>query len=105
MTAQSPRFLALALESDRSFISYAILGLYSLLSLHWLYLVFQLSREQKELDAIYPLLESIGEGGITSREGHVFINDDQLPGGLFSEYLGNLVTKSRHQSEGELDHG
>jgi hypothetical protein len=98
-------FLALTLESDRSYISYVILGLYSLLSLHWLYLVLQLSSEQKGLDAIYPMLESIGEGGLTNREGRVFINDDQLIDSMFSEYLGNLVTKSKHQTEGELDHG
>ena len=40
-------FLSLALDSDRSYISYVILGLYTLLSLHWLYLVLELSTDQK----------------------------------------------------------
>jgi hypothetical protein len=98
-------FLTLTLDSDRSHISYVILGLYGILSLHWFYLVLQLSSEQKHLDEIYPMLEAIGEGGLTKRDECLCINDRELQHSMFSEYLDNLLTKSRQSSTSDLEHG
>lgn len=97
--------LTLTLESDRSNISYIILILYSLLSLHWLYLVLQLSTAQKVADEIYPLFEETGACDLTTRQDRVYINDKLLEQGIFSDYLKDLIKKTQNSPAGEIEHG
>ncbi len=95
--------LSLTLESDRSNISTIILTLYALLSLHWLYLVLQLSADQKALDETRSYFE--GARFLSLREDRVCINDKVLEPGIFSDYLKDLIKKSENTSGHEIDHG
>jgi len=97
--------LTLTLESDRSNISYIILTLYSLLSLHWLYLVIQLSSAQKNADITCPMLLDMKPGSLSIISERVCLNDNPLESGLFADYLKDLLTKTRHSPVGEIDHG
>ena len=97
--------LSLTLESDRSRISTVILALYAFLSIHWLYLVMDLSAAQKALDEACPLLEQATSGGLTSSNSRVSIGDKMLPAGIFSDYLRDLLKKTSSLPESDLDHG
>lgn len=96
--------LALTLKSDRSYISYIIIALYGVFSVHWLYLVAELSAAQKSLDNACPLLELIEPDALVSQGGHVFIGDHQLREGIYADYLDDLLKKTRYSST-QLDHG
>ena len=97
--------LALTLASDRSHISAVILLLYAGLSLHWLYLVLRLSAAQRDVDASQPLLESATPGQLQIDENALVINAQRIPDGDYSDYLQDLMKKSRYSVEVELDHG
>ena len=56
--------LTLALTSDKSYISYLILGIYALASVHWLMLAQALSRERREFAA---LERHFGDGKVGDR--------------------------------------
>ncbi len=96
--------LSLTLTSDRSYISYIILALYAAFSVHWLYLIFGISSAQKSLDESRPLLDEVDPNGLVIKEGAVYLNDHRLEQGIFSDYLQDLLKKSRYPSR-EMDHG
>jgi hypothetical protein len=96
--------LALTLASDRSHISAVILLLYTALSLHWMYLVVQLSIAQKQVDAARPLLDKAAPGQLQIDDGSLIIHPQKIPDGIYSNYLQDLLKKSRYTSEVELDH-
>lgn len=98
-------FLALTLDSDRSQISYVILSLYALFSVHWLFLVLQLSSAQNTVDVAYPLLEKVGYDGLKSEAGHILIDTVKLNPGIFADYLNDLIRKAQHPTDAEVDHG
>ena len=97
--------MSLTLESDRSQISYIILALYTLLSIQWLYLVFDLSRALKLIDTAHPLLEEANPDSLTLVENRVCINNQLLEDGLFSDYLRDLLKKSKNSQDGHFEHG
>ena len=47
--------LSAALEGDRSYISYAILGIYALAALHWMVLTHGLSTQRNRLETLESL--------------------------------------------------
>ncbi|NNL84774.1 MAG: hypothetical protein HKP27_03935 [Myxococcales bacterium] len=59
--------LALLLRSDQSYISYLILGLYVLASLHWLWLAYQLGEERRRFGQLEHEL-SEGESDLSRYE-------------------------------------
>jgi hypothetical protein len=76
----------LALDSDKSYISYLILGLYGLASLHWLYLAYRLGRERAALVSLESVLsESAGESDW----------QNGLSAGIVGEFVRNLIRKGR----------
>lgn len=97
MSAQG--ILALTLESDRSYISYVILALYILFSLHWLFLVSSLSKAQNAVDEAQPLLEAAAPGQLSSSDGSVGVGSTTLSKGLYSDYIGDLIKKARFGNE------
>ncbi len=97
-------YLTLTLESDRSQISYIILSMYALLSIHWLYLVFDLSHAQKLIDRAQPLLEEANTDSLTLEDNQVCIDKKALADGLFSEYLRDLLKKSNNAQNGHFEH-
>ncbi len=96
--------LSLTLMSDRSYISYVILALYAAFSLHWLYLIYGVSSAQKSLDESRPLLDDAEPDGLLIKEGAVYLNEQPLASGIFSDYLQDLLKKSRYPAR-EMDHG
>lgn len=97
--------LALTLASDRSHISVVILTLYAGLSLHWLILILQLSSAQKIVDETQPLLETAAPGSLGTHGKQLLIDEQPMPPGVYSDYLHDLLRKSRYSSTVELDHG
>lgn len=97
-------FLSLTLESDRSQISYIILALYILLSFHWLYLVYDLSRAMKLVSEASPILEAAGPGDLTLQDNNISISGEVLESGIFSDYLSDLIRKSMSSTKNQFDH-
>jgi MotA/TolQ/ExbB proton channel family len=97
--------LGLALDSDRSRISYVILGLYALLSLHWLYLVLALSTDQKCVDDAYVLFEQSDAGSLVREENRILVDGQEIRAGIFSDYLRDLIRKNQNTSNSEVEHG
>lgn len=95
--------LALTLRSDRSYISYVIIALYGLFSLHWLYLVVALSSAQGILDKTLPLLEQADANALVERDGMLYIDQHRIPAGIFADYLSDLLKKNRFANS-EIDH-
>lgn len=77
--AEQQGLVSLALSSDKSRISYLILGLYAAASLHWLWLARALGAERRRFVA---LESSIAEGEAID-----------VGGGLLGEFLDNLARK------------
>ena len=73
--------LSLALDSDRSYISYVILGLYILASAHWLWLSHALTEERKRFVAL--------EVELKADE----VNLEGLQQGLIGQFLRNWQAK------------
>jgi len=96
--------LSLTLTSDRSYISAIILMLYAAFSIHWLYLIYGISSAQKSLDESQPLLDEVEPDGLSIKEGAVYVHKHRLEPGIFSDYLQDLLKKSRYPSR-EIDHG
>ncbi len=74
----------LALDSDKSRISYVILSLYLLASMQWLFLAYRLGRER----AAALTLESVLAGSVRDAGW-----EDGLPDGLVGQFVRNLVRK------------
>lgn len=78
--------VTLALDSDKSYISYVILGLYLLASAHWLWLARTLSEERQQFASLEAAVES--EEEITTAE---------TGSGLLASFLRNL--RGKHDSD------
>ncbi len=78
--------VTLALDSDKSYISYVILGLYLLASAHWLWLARTLSEERQQFASLEAAVES--EEEITTAD---------TGSGLLASFLRNL--RGKHDSD------
>ena len=76
--------VSLALDSDKSYISYVILGLYTLASIHWLWLAWSLTGERRQFVTLEKSvsLEEVGDVPVAP-----------VGGGLLSSFLANLHSK------------
>ncbi len=79
--------VTLALDSDRSYISYVILGLYLLASVHWLWLARTLSEERQQFASLEAAVES---------EEEITVADTGSATGLLGSFLRNL--RGKHDS-------
>ncbi len=79
--------ITLALDSDKSYISYVILGLYLLASAHWLWLARTLSEERQQFASLEAAVES---------EEEISIADTAPETGLLGSFLRNL--RGKHDS-------
>ena len=91
--------LTLALDSDRSYISWVILGAYAVLTLQWLYLVYELSIAQADLTASKARLSAAGAGDLALRGGRVFVGEFAVPPGYFADVLSDLLRKQGNQGD------
>ena len=76
--------VTLALNADKSYISYVILGLYILASIHWLWLAYSLTGERRHFASL--------ESDLAAGDGEL---ENTSPGeGLLGEFLTNLEKKT-----------
>ncbi len=75
--------VTLALDADKSYISYVILGLYVLASCHWLWLAYTLTAERRRFASL--------EGELVANHGE--LNETPSEEGLLGEFLANLAKK------------
>ena len=97
-------WLSIALNSDRSYISYVILLLYAVLSLHWLALVLQLATDTKVIDKLGSRISDLAAGDLQFDAGHVSLKGQTVEKGVFADYLQELLHKSQRHVSGELNH-
>ena len=76
--------VTLALDADKSYISYVILGLYLLASCHWLWLAYTLTAERRRFASL--------ESQLAANDGE--INQTPTEEGLLGEFLTNLKKKT-----------
>ncbi len=76
--------VTLALNADKSYISYVILGLYVLASCHWLWLSYTLTGERRRFASL--------ESELAANDG--VINQTPSEEGLLGEFLVNLKKKT-----------
>ncbi len=76
--------VTLALDADKSYISYVILGLYLLASCHWLWLAYTLTAERRRFASL--------ESQLAANDGE--INQTPSEEGLLGEFLANLKKKT-----------
>ena len=88
--------LTLALDSDRSYISWVILGCYAVLSLQWLYLVLEMSRAHADLDATRMHLQGTASD-LSLRGDVVCIGEQPVAPGYFADVLGDLLKRGRSE--------
>ena len=97
-------WLSIALASDRSYISYVILLLYGVLSLHWLVLVKQLATDTKVVDDLNTRINDLKPGGLSVDGRGVSIEGEPVAPGICADYLQELFQKSKRHTTGELEH-
>jgi hypothetical protein len=97
-------WLSIALASDRSYISYVILLLYGVLSLHWLVLVKQLSSDTKVIDDLNTRINDLKPGGLSVDGQGVSVQGKPVEAGICADYLQELFQKSKRHTTGELEH-
>ena len=85
--------LGLALDSDRSYISYLILAIYAAASAHWLVLSHRMSRERNRLARLEQSLASAGAEELEVAENGVSLAGEEWSGGDLASYLSNLLRK------------
>jgi len=96
--------LSIALESDRSYISYVILLLYGVLSLHWLVLVKQLATDTKVVDDLNTRINDLKPGGLSVDGRGVSIEGEPVAPGICADYLQELFQKSQRHTTNQLEH-
>ena len=96
--------LSIALESDRSYISYVILLLYGVLSLHWLVLVKQLATDTKVVDDLNTRINDLKPGGLSVDVRGVSIEGEPVAPGICADYLQELFQKSQRHTTNQLEH-
>lgn len=97
-------WLSIALESDRSYISYVILLLYGVLSLHWLVLVKQLATDTKAVDDLNTRINDLKPGGLSVDGRGVSIEGEPVAPGICADYLQELFQKSQRHTTNQLEH-
>lgn len=97
-------WLSIALASDRSYISYVILLLYGVLSLHWLVLVKQLATDTKVVDDLNTRINDLKPGGLSVDGQGVSVQGKPVEAGICADYLQELFQKSKRHTTGELEH-
>ena len=97
-------WLSIALESDRSYISYVILLLYGVLSLHWLVLVKQVATDTKVIDDLNTRINDLKPGGLRVDGQGVSIEGEPVAPGICADYLQELFQKSQRHTSNELEH-
>jgi hypothetical protein len=97
-------WLSTALASDRSYISYVILLLYGVLSLHWLLLVKQLATDTRVVDDLNTRISDLAPGDVTLDAGSISVQGQPVEPGICADYLQELLRKSHRHVDGELDH-
>jgi hypothetical protein len=76
----------LALDSDKSYISYLILGIYLLASVQWLYLTYRLGRERAALVSLEAILADPDPGSDW---------EQRLPPGVVGQFVSNVIRKGQ----------
>ena len=79
--------------------------LYGVLSLHWLYLVLQLSTDQKSVDEAVILFEQASPGNLIHEQDRILVDGQEIRDGIFSDYLRDLIQKKQNSPDGEVEHG
>lgn len=97
-------WLSIALASDRSYISYVILLLYGVLSLHWLVLVKQLATDTKVVDDLNTRINDLKPGGLSVDGRGVSIEGEPVAPGICADYLQELFQKSQRHTTNQLEH-
>lgn len=89
--------IQLALASDRSYLSYVILGVYALASAHWLYLALGLSNERRLLTEIEFATAMAGRGDDLTIDGRV------IPTTSVTRYFVAAMKRDGRTYQGLLD--
>ena len=95
--------IQLMLETDRTHLSTLILGIFALTSLHCLYQTLFVSRELVAARRIRDRLAEHPGGFQIAGNSVVLHGGHELPPGVLTRHIGNLVAKSRAQQGGRLD--
>lgn len=97
-------WLGTALASDRSYISYVIILLYAILSVHWLFLVKQLATDTRVIDDLNSVIENMSTGDLRLVDAVVSVKGQPIAPGICADYLQELIQKSERLTAGELEH-
>jgi len=87
--------IELALDSDKSYISYVIAGVYALASVHWLWLAYSLGQERRGFAAL-ELSEQVGDPSGLPDTDH-----DSAGARLLAQFQSQLQRKRRHDPGGD----
>ena len=80
-------FVELTLDSDRSYLSSVILGIYLIACVHWLVIAYHLSGERSTLAGI----DAVPLDSLERREDGVGFGDQQWPKGEVAGYFNNVL--------------
>ena len=87
--------LSLALESDRSYISWVILGCYAVLSLQWLYLILEMSRAHTDLEETRAMLQGAAPGELHLIDDGLQIGAQAVPSSYFADVISDLIRRGK----------
>ncbi|MBV1905872.1 MAG: MotA/TolQ/ExbB proton channel family protein [Pseudomonadales bacterium] len=85
--------LQIALESDKSFLSYLIFAVYICMSAHWLFLAFSLSADRQFLHEIEIRIQAGQAVGLALDDGQLVFTGHKISRGVLPDYLRNLLLK------------
>jgi len=85
--------LTMALESDRSYLSYVILVVYLVMTLHWGVLVLNLSADRVALQNLEQWVQSGQQAGLLLDNGQLTVQGKVMRQGLLAYFLRNLLDK------------
>jgi len=85
--------LSMALESDRSYLSYVILTVYLVMTLHWGFLVLNLSADRLALQHLEQRVQSGQAAGLELDKGQIVVQGKAMQRGLLAYFLQNLLSK------------
>ena len=87
--------IELALDSDKSYISYVIAGVYSLASMHWLWLAYSLGQERRGFAALELSEQASDPSGLPDTNHH------SAGARLLAQFQSQLQRKRRHDPDGD----
>ena len=85
--------LSMALESDRSYLSYVILTVYLVMTLHWGVLVLNLSADRLALQNLEQRVQSGQAAGLELNNGQIVLQGKIIQRGMLTYFLRNLLDK------------